>query len=53
MRNETRQKIVTDALDMMETLRQAINEAGGMISDKELRNMRVDTMISHLCTNGI
>ena len=53
MYDEERQRIVKGAIDMLQSLIIAIDEAGGGISIERLRKMTVDDLFCHLGTNGI
>jgi len=52
--NDKHHKLISDsAIDMYESLRISIEQAGGHIPKEELMNMTVDELISSLCTNNV
>lgn len=52
--NDKHHKLISDsAIDMYESLRISIEQAGGHIHKEELMNMTVDELISRLCTNNV
>jgi hypothetical protein len=53
MCNTNRQEIVTNTLDMIDSLMKAIDQAGGYVSLDELRKMTVEQFINEMCTNKI
>lgn len=53
MNDETRNKLTSNVLDMVQSFQEAVHNAGGMITIKHLRSMTIDQMFSILAPNRV